>query len=85
MQLSRTEIIEKLKEILIAADEKNKNIVDKITDESSLATDIGLTSVGMLYLVIVIEESFSIQFENVGVDDFKKFGDIVSYIETHQK
>lgn len=85
MQLSRTEIIEKLKEILIAADEKNKNIVDKITDESSLATDIGLTSVGMLYLVIVIEESFSIQFENVGVDDFKKFGDIVNYIETHQK
>lgn len=85
MQLSRTEIVEKLKEILIAADEKNKNIVDKITDESSLATDIGLTSVGMLYLVIVIEESFSIQFENVGVDDFKKFGDIVNYIEFHQK
>ncbi len=85
MQLSRDEISAKLKEILVAADEKHKAIVDSITDSSSLATDIGLTSVGMLYLVIVIEESFQIQFENVGIDDFKTFGDMVSYIESKQK
>lgn len=85
MQLSRDQISDKLKEILVSADEKNKSILDKINDSSSLATDIGLTSVGMLYLVIVIEESFSIQFDNVGVDDFKTFGDIVSYIESKQK
>ena len=85
MQLSRQEIADKLKEILVAADEKNKSVVSKISDSSSLATDIGLTSVGMLYLVIIIEESFSIQFENVGMDDFKTFGDIINYIESKQK
>ena len=85
MQLSRDEISKKLKEILVASDEKQKSIMDKIGYTSSLATDLGLTSVGMLYLVIVIEESFQIQFDNVGIDDFKTFGDIVNYIESKQK
>ncbi|MBQ2530025.1 MAG: acyl carrier protein [Treponema sp.] len=85
MKLNREEISARLKEILIAADEKYRAKVNDIDFNSSLATDMGLTSVGMLYLVIVIEESFSIRFENVGMDDFKTFGDIVNYIESKQK
>lgn len=85
MKLNREEISARLKEILIAADEKYRAKVNDIDFNSSLATDMGLTSVGMLYLVIVIEESFSIRFENVGMDDFKTFGDIVNYIESEQK
>ena len=81
MQLSRDEIIAKLKTILINADEKYAAMADKIDVGSSLANDLGLTSIGMLYLVIVIENTFSIQFENVGIDDFKTFGDMVDYIE----
>ncbi|MBO7638985.1 MAG: acyl carrier protein [Treponema sp.] len=85
MQLSREEIIAKLNRILVSADEKYADVIDKITMNSSLQNEVGLTSVGMLYLVIVIEETFSIQFENVGIDDFKTFGDIVEYIESKQK
>lgn len=85
MQLSRKDIGDKLKEILVGADEKYKSIVDKITEDSVLTTDIGLNSIGMLYLVIIIEESFGIQFENIGIDDFKTFGDMVNYIESHSK
>ena len=85
MQLSRDDIISKLNRILVSADEKYADVIDKITMNSSLQNEVGLTSVGMLYLVIVIEETFSIQFENVGIDDFKTFGDLVEYIESKQK
>ena len=84
MQLSRDEITSKLKNILISADDKYSSMVDTIYDSTSLINELGLTSVGMLYLVIVIENTFSIQFENVGIDDFKTFGDIVNYIESKQ-
>ena len=80
MQLSRDEIIAKLRTILINADEKYAAMADSIDVDSSLANDLGLTSIGMLYLVIVIENTFSIQFENVGIDDFKTFGDMVDFI-----
>ena len=47
---------------------------------TDLRTDMGLSSIGMLYYVIVIESIFSIRFENVGVEDFKTLGDVVNYI-----
>ena len=81
MQLTRNDIVEQLKEILLVADERNKAIIDTVTEDSKLMTDIGLTSVGMLYLVIAIEESFGIRFDNVGVDDFQTLGDVVTYID----
>ena len=85
MQLSKEEIVKKLVEILINQDEKYKFLESNVTDDMSLTTDLGLNSVGMLYLVIVIEETFGIHFEDIGIDDFKTFGDMVSYIQENQK
>ncbi len=85
MQLSKDEIVKKLVEILINQDEKYKSLESNVTDDMSLTTDLGLNSVGMLYLVIVIEETFGIHFEDIGIDDFKTFGDMVSYIQKNQK
>jgi acyl carrier protein len=55
--------------------------LDSLDEASSLVTDLGLNSVGILYIVIAIEEEFSIEFENVGFSDFKTVGDVVDYIE----
>ncbi len=85
MQLGKDEIVKKLVEILINQDEKYKSLESNVTDDMSLTTDLGLNSVGMLYLVIVIEETFGIHFEDIGIDDFKTFGDMVSYIQKNQK
>ena len=49
--------------------------------ETNLRLDMGMSSIGMLYFVIVIETLFSIRFEGVGVSDFNTLGDVVRYIE----
>ncbi|MBQ1564855.1 MAG: hypothetical protein IIZ82_01875 [Clostridia bacterium] len=83
--MSRTEIIEKLKEILLAADDRNRDKVAACTEESRLVADLGFSSVSMLYMVIAIEEEMNIRFDNVGASDFQTLGDVVSYIEAKLK
>lgn len=81
MQLTREEIFNELKDILVSADERNRALLENCTEDSDLMRDFGFSSVNMLYLVIVIEESFGIRFENVGVSDFKRVGDVITYIQ----
>ena len=80
--MKRIEITEKLKDILkMAMGDSADGILDKCTEDSDLTTDLGLNSVGILYVVIAIEEFFSIRFDDVGFNDFKTVGDVISYIE----
>lgn len=81
MQMSRTEIIEQLKGILLSADQLGSERIQNCDESSDLMTDFGLNSVSMLYLVIAIEETFNIRFDNVGMTDFTTLGDVVDYIE----
>lgn len=55
--------------------------LDQIKESSLLTTDLGLSSVGVLYVVIAIEEFFSIQFDDVGFGDFSTVGSVIDYIE----
>ena len=80
--MTRTEIAEKLQEVLqMAMGERAKELLKTATEDSCLTTDLGLNSVGILYVVIAIEEFFSIQFDDVGFGDFKTVGDVLDYIE----
>ena len=81
MQLSRQEILEKLQEIMISINEKDQEKIEASTEETRLVEDIGLTSVGMLYLVIVLEESFQIKFDDVSTSTFDTVGKVIDYIE----
>ena len=55
--------------------------MSSLGESANLMTDVGLSSVGVLYVVIAIEEFFNIRFDNVGFGDFKTVGDVVDYIE----
>lgn len=81
--LTREEIRSRLKEILIGMDEKNRERANRVTDSTKLVTELGLTSVGILYMVIAIEETFGIEFD----DDrtFLTVGDVVDFIGEHVK
>ncbi len=78
--MSRVEIIEKLKEVFSMVTGGAPEDVH-ITEDARLIEDVGLNSVGILYLVVGIEETFGIRFENVGIADFKRVGTVVDYIE----
>ena len=78
--MTRQEIFDQLKEIMLEADDRNREIVEKSTEETDLMKDFGFSSVNMLYIVIMIEESFDIRFSDLGVRDLRKVGDVISYI-----
>ncbi|MBR6406409.1 MAG: acyl carrier protein [Lachnospiraceae bacterium] len=79
--MEREEIIERLKEILLSEDDRKADLIENCTEDMSLAEDLGFNSVALLYMVIDIEESFGIRFENVGINDFETLGEVVDYIE----
>ena len=77
--LNKADILEKLKSILVSMDKNNASIVDKITYNTKLVTDLGLNSIGTLYMVIAIEETFKIEFDND--KPFSTVGEVVDFIE----
>ncbi|MBE6595741.1 MAG: acyl carrier protein [Ruminococcaceae bacterium] len=85
MALSRNEIKEKLAEIMKMVMHDSIPDTAELREDSGLVTDLGLSSVGVLYVVIAIEEFFGIEFEDVGFGDFDTIGDVVDYIEQKQQ
>ena len=83
--MSRNGIFNKLKELLKLANSSSPELVEKCNEESDLRSDLGLTSIGVLYLAISIEQEFGIEFEGSSFDDFSKVKDIVDYIENKTK
>jgi acyl carrier protein len=81
MEMSRSEIFEKLQEVLQMVMPTLNVSETEITEESNLVNDIGLSSVGILYVVIGIEEFFGIRFDDVGFADFETIKDVIDYIE----
>ncbi len=81
MAMSRTEIFDKLNDIMTVVFGSESKQLNNCTEDTCLIEDLGLNSVGVLYIIIGIEEVFSIQFGDVGFSDFKTIGDVINYIE----
>ncbi len=80
--MTRQEIINDLREIIVSADRSLAERASTVTEDSRIVQDLGLSSIGVLYIAIAIEEEFGIRFENVGVSDFSTVRSIVDYIES---
>ena len=66
---------------MISINDNDREKIESCTEQTRLVEDIGLNSVGMLYLVIVLEESFQIKFEDVGTATFDTVARVIDYIE----
>lgn len=82
--MSREEIFKKLQELIKLANSSNVEQIESCTEDSDLRTDFGLTSIGVLYLAISIEQTFDIVFTDTAFDDFTKVKDVVDYIYNAQ-
>ena len=85
MEMSRSEIKAKLADVMKMAMPNLDIDYENLNEDANLVTDIGLSSVGILYIVIAIEEFFGVRFDNVGFGDFKTVGSVVDYIEEKLK
>lgn len=84
MEMSRNEIKTKLQEVFELVMGREQTGLS-FQEDTRLAEDMGLNSVGILYLVIATEEMFSLRFEDVGFNDFKTVGDVMDYLEKKSK
>ena len=82
--MNRQEIFEKLKEIAELT-VQDPSILASMCEDSDLAADLGLSSVGMLYIVIAIEEMFNIRMDDVSFGDCRTVRDVMDYIEQKLK
>ena len=81
MKMTRGDILEKLKGIMVSMDPSKAGLVETVNDKTRLIDDLGYTSIAILYVVVAIEETFSVSFGDLGVDDFKTIGDVVDYLD----
>ncbi|MBR1984290.1 MAG: hypothetical protein IKA31_00970 [Clostridia bacterium] len=83
--MTRNEIIEKLQNIISFAMPDKAEMLNNSNQEANLHTDLGLNSVGLLYVIIAIEEFFNVSFDNVCFNDFQTVKDVIDFIEEKQK
>lgn len=74
-------MIEQLTDIFKIATGNSTVDLSQVGEDARLSTDLGLDSVGILYVVIAVEEAFGIRFDDVGAGDFQTLCDVIDYIE----
>ena len=75
---------EKLKEIFkeVFGDDVD---LTAVSENSALAGDLGINSIGMLYMAMAIEREFGIKFDNSDFEKLVTVGDVISVIENKKK
>ena len=53
-----------------------------ITRESSLREDIGINSIGLLYMAMAVEEEFGIKFTNDDFAAMQTVADVIACVES---
>ena len=59
--------------------------VENVTLENNITTDLGINSVGVIYLAIAIEELYGLDMSEVTFNRFKTIEDVVDYIIERRK
>ncbi len=79
LKMEKSEILKKIIEIY-------KAIIDKDIDESiikqstKIKEELGLNSVGLLYIIVAIEEQFDVVLHDQSIEKFITIGDVIDYI-----
>ncbi len=77
--MTKEEIIEKLKAIFKMV-VKSKVNVDDLNPNADIKLDLGIDSIGVVYIAISIEQEFGVELGDVSANTFKTVNDVVEYI-----
>ena len=78
--MTELELFETLKEIFILVVNRNAYLL-KTTMYDNIVNDLGVSSVGLIYLIVAIEETFNIDMSEVSFNTFQTIKDVVTYIK----
>lgn len=73
--------LERLVKVFRAVFENDVDI-NALTPEASLREDIGINSIGLLYMAMAVEEEFGIKFKNEDFASIHTVGDVIACIES---
>lgn len=73
-------IFERLIKVFHAVFENDVD-VSNITEASALREDVGINSIGMLYMAMAVEEEFNVKFQNEDFAQIKTVGDVITCIQ----
>lgn len=79
--MTEFEILEELKKIFVLVVNRGAD-VDKVTLDAKIVSDLGVSSVGLIYLMVAIEEQFEIDMSDATFDSFETVSDVVNYIKS---
>ncbi len=75
------EMLERLAKIFqVTLDEEID--VNDVTPETSLREDLGINSIGLLYMAMAVEEEFDIKFKNEDFAAIQTVADVIACIES---
>ena len=80
--MNRTEILGKLKGIFKIVVNNGVDVAS-VKEDSNIVLDLGVNSIGQLYMAIAIEKEFGIDMADVAPSTFKTVSDVIDYIEKH--
>lgn len=83
--MSREEILEKLKGIAVIIDESLKDGTSEIGEDTKLLEDLGFSSLNMVFLAVMLEETFSLRINNLGEVKLHTVGDVVDLVEDYSR
>ncbi len=82
--MSEVEIFDKLKEIFHLVVNRNADL-SNVTKDAKIVDDLGVSSVGLIYLMVAVEEAFEIDLSDVTFNTFVTIDDVIQYIRNKVK
>lgn len=73
-------IFDKVKEVI-----KEEFDVEDVTMDTVIREDLGADSIGLVELVMALEDEFDIEIDDSKLDEIVTVSDIVSYIENSKR
>jgi acyl carrier protein len=78
--MDREEILDKVKAVVV--DQLNVE-EDEVSEEASFVDDLGADSLGIVELVMALEEEFAVSIPDEDAEGIKTVGDAISYIQAN--
>ncbi len=75
--MNREQILEKIREIVV---EELGVSAEKVTEDARFIEDLGADSIGVMELVMKMEETFDIQIPDQDIEKIRTVGDAINYI-----